>query len=64
MDTQPRTPAGMDRPDMALPKGLDTPESSDRIDVTGLECRWVDRVKPRVDKGEGRSGWHNEYCSL
>jgi hypothetical protein len=33
-------------------------------DVTGLECRWVDRVKPRVDKGEGRSGWHNEYCSL
>jgi len=30
----------------------------------GVICRWVARVKPRVDKGEGRSGWHNEYGSL
>jgi hypothetical protein len=30
----------------------------------GVVCRWVDRVKPRVDKGRGRCGWHNEDCSL
>jgi hypothetical protein len=22
------------------------------------------RVRPRVDKGEGRRGWHSEYGSL